>query len=312
MSIKIIELFAGIGTQRKAFENVYGKDNIEIVGISEIDQKALKAYTLLHGKTNNFGDITLINRLPYADVWTYSFPCTDISIAGKQVGLSGQKSSLLYHVQRLLEVSEKPKVLIMENVANLVSDKFIADFEAWIATLKEIGYTTTWKKIKAYEYGGVSIRNRVFAISILGNNKYDFPKATGTQLIVKDILEPPEDKNKISEKCLYAEVQPNYKKSIKLADYGNGGQGNRIYSIFGQGVTLTASGGGKAGSSGGLYARPDGIYKLSGIEMMKLMGWSKEDAIILEKNTTPNELGFLLGNAIDLKVMETIVSNIKI
>lgn len=312
MSIKIIELFAGIGTQRKAFENIYGKDNIEVIGISEIDQRALKAYALLHKKTENFGDISLINRLPYADVWTYSFPCTDVSIAGKQIGLSGKKSSLLYHVQRLLQVSDKPKILIMENVANLASDKFIDDFKAWIEILKEIGYTTTWKKVKSYEYGGVSIRNRVFAVSVLGDEKYNFPKITGTQLTVKDILEVPQDKNKISDECLYAEISPNYKKSIKLADFGNGGQGNRIYSIFGQAVTLTASGGGKAGSSGGLYARPEGIYKLSGIEMMKVMGWTKEDAIILEKNMTPNELGFLLGNAIDLKVMEVIVSNIKI
>ena len=172
--MKLIELFSGIGTQRKAFENIYGNE-IETIGISEIDQRAIKAYNVLHGETHNFGDITKIQQLPQADIWTYSFPCTDLSIAGKKKGFEGEHSSLLFQVKRLLENSPKPKILIMENVANLVSKTFIDDFNKWLDYLSSFGYTTTWKKIKAYEYGSVSIRNRVFAVSILGKEKYIFP-----------------------------------------------------------------------------------------------------------------------------------------
>lgn len=82
--LKVIELFSGIGTQREALRRA--DIPCEIVATSEIDKYASQAYELLHGKTNNMGDITKIERLPKADLWTYSFPCTDISIAGKLGG----------------------------------------------------------------------------------------------------------------------------------------------------------------------------------------------------------------------------------
>ena len=65
----------------------------------------------------------------------------------------------------------------------------------------------------------------------------------------------------------------------KWDDYKNGGQGNRIYSIFGQGVTLTASGGGKAGSSGGLYLRNNSIYKLTPIEIRNNKMYLKDNCL---------------------------------
>ena len=127
--IKVIELFAGIGSQREALKRANIKH--EIVAISENDKYASKAYELLHGPTNNLGDIKNINGLPKADLWTYSFPCTDISLAGKMKGFdkgSNTNSSLLWEVQRLLEVAkannELPKYLLMENVKNIVSNCF--------------------------------------------------------------------------------------------------------------------------------------------------------------------------------------------
>ena len=70
--ITLIELFAGIGTQHYAFSNYADIDNI---GISEIDPRPLKAYKILNGDYNNFGDITKITELPYADIWTYYWRC---------------------------------------------------------------------------------------------------------------------------------------------------------------------------------------------------------------------------------------------
>lgn len=127
--IRVVELFAGIGAQRQALKNV-GIDH-EIVAISEIDKYALLAYEKLHGSTFNLGDICKIEKIPVSDLWTYSFPCTDISLAGRLGGFargSNTKSSLLWEVQRLLEISkvydELPKYLLMENVKNLVSKNF--------------------------------------------------------------------------------------------------------------------------------------------------------------------------------------------
>lgn len=308
--ITLIELFAGIGTQYQAFKNNY---EVKCIGISEIDPRPLKAYKALFGEPNNFGDITKIKELPKSDVWTYSFPCTDLSIAGKQEGFEGKHSSLIYEVYRLLCVSPKPKVLIMENVANICNTKFMSQFQDWIDTLTELGYISTWKKIKANVYGGATIRERVYMISVLDTNiKYTFPPTTYQDKVLQDFLEPVNNEYYIDEYYGPAlNTTKNFFNSVKLCDYKNGGQGNRIYSPYGMGVTLTATGGGKAGSSGGLYCRENKIYKLSPIEMCKVMGWSKEQAQVICSVLTPREVGFCMGNAIDLTVLTKIVEGLK-
>ena len=298
----IIELFAGIGTQLHALKEVYPE--VESLGISEIDVKPLRAYEALLGHPNNFGDITKIQSLPKADIWTYSFPCTDLSIAGKQKGFSGAHSSLIYEVYRLLLSSEKPKILLMENVANICNATFMPKFQEWIDSLKELGYTSSWQKIKAHQYGGGTIRERVFMVSVLDDNIFKFPPTLTIKTTLRDFLEPIDTNYRIDTYNGPADITiPYYNGAKKLTDYNNGGQGNRIYSTLGQGVTLTAQGGGKAGSSGGLYVRDGDIYKLSAIEMCKVMGWNKQDADIICSVLTPREVGFCLGNAIDRNVM---------
>ena len=93
--LKVIDLFAGIGSQTQALKNIGIKH--EIVAISEIDKYAIKSYEAMHGDVNNLGDITKIPELPMADLWTFSSPCQDISVAGKGKGLSkgsGTRSGL--------------------------------------------------------------------------------------------------------------------------------------------------------------------------------------------------------------------------
>ena len=307
----IIELFAGIGTQISALRKI--DPNIRSIGISEIDERPLKAYKALNGEYHNFGDITKINALPYADIWTYSFPCTDLSIAGKQEGFQGKNSSLIYEVYRLLLSSPKPKILLMENVANICNNTFMPKFQEWINSLAQLGYVSSWKKIKAYEYGGATIRDRVFMVSVISPlKKYIFPSAENVKTTLKDFLEPINEEYFIDSYDGPSDITtPYYNGAKKLCDYKNGGQGNRIYSIFGQGVTLTASGGGKAGSSGGLYLRNNSIYKLTPIEICKVMGWTKAEAEKICSVLTPREVGFCLGNAIDRNVLIHIFKGIK-
>lgn len=101
--IRVIELFAGIGAQHQALKQA----NIphDVVAISEIDPGAVRAYEAIHGKVNNLGDITKVEHLPDCDLLTYSFPCQDLSVAGKRKGMakgSGTRSGLLWEVERLL------------------------------------------------------------------------------------------------------------------------------------------------------------------------------------------------------------------
>ena len=186
----------------------------------------------------------------------------------------------------------------MENVANLVSINFIKGFEEWIELLSTLGYSTTWQKMKACDYGGYTIRNRVFAVSVLNDKPFVFPKKIKPSKTVQDIFEPASDEYKVDDGFEY-NGKTDYTKAVKIKDYNNGGQGNRIYAINAPGITLTATGGGKGGSSG-LYLRKEGIYKLSGLEMAKIMGWPREDAIKMCEVASDREMGFVMGNGIDL------------
>lgn len=191
--LRLIELFAGIGSQTQALTNI-GIAH-KVVAISEIDKYAIQSYEAIHGIANNLGDIRKIEELPDADLWTYSFPCQDISVAGKGAGIKeGTRSGLLFEVERLLRVaSEKgtlPKYLLLENVKNLVSKKFKADFDKWLDFLAELGYTNYWKVLNAKDYGIPQNRERVFCVSIRGEHKpFVFPKPKELTIRLRDMID---------------------------------------------------------------------------------------------------------------------------
>ena len=191
--LRLIELFAGIGSQTQALTNIGIAHRV--VAISEIDKYAIQSYEAMHGKANNLGDIRKIEELPDADLWTYSFPCQDISVAGKGAGIKeGTRSGLLFEVERLLRVaSEKgtlPKYLLLENVKNLVSKKFKADFDKWLDFLSELGYTNYWKVLNAKDYGIPQNRERVFCVSIRGKHEpFVFPKPKELTIRLRDMID---------------------------------------------------------------------------------------------------------------------------
>ena len=191
--LRLIELFAGIGSQTQALTNI-GIAH-KVVAISEIDKYAIQSYKSMHGKANNLGDIRKIEELPDADLWTYSFPCQDISVAGKGAGIKeGTRSGLLFEVERLLRVaSEKgtlPKYLLLENVKNLVSKKFKADFDKWLDFLAELGYSNYWKVLNAKDYGIPQNRERVFCVSIRGEHEsFVFPKPKELTIRLRDMID---------------------------------------------------------------------------------------------------------------------------
>ena len=166
-----------------------------VVGISEIDKYAIQSYKAMHGEVTNFGDIREIKSLPDADLWTYSFPCQDISVAGKGAGIKeGTRSGLLFEVERLLiTASEKgnlPKYLLLENVKNLVSKKFKADFDRWLYFLSSLGYTNYWQILNAKDFGIPQNRERVFCVSIRGEHKpFKFPEKRELKLRLRDMID---------------------------------------------------------------------------------------------------------------------------
>lgn len=202
--MRILELFAGYGSQALALENL----GIEFTSdISEIDKYAIQAYEQLHGKTHNWGDVTKIDetKLPYYDLITYSFPCQDISLAGLQRGCdneSGTRSSLLWECERIIR-AVKPKYLLMENVKNLVGEKHKHNFIRWLHVLEMMGYQNYYKVLNAKDYGVPQNRERVFVVSILGCQQYLFPNPIKLEKRLKDVLESDVDeKYYLSQKLI--------------------------------------------------------------------------------------------------------------
>ena len=191
--LRLIELFAGIGSQTQALTNIGVPHTV--VGISEIDKYAIQSYKAMHGEVTNFGDIREIKSLPDADLWTYSFPCQDISVAGKGAGIKeGTRSGLLFEVERLLitasENGNLPKYLLLENVKNLVSKKFKVDFDRWLYFLSSLGYTNYWQILNAKDFGIPQNRERVFCVSIRGEHKpFKFPEKRELKLRLRDMID---------------------------------------------------------------------------------------------------------------------------
>lgn len=204
--LRVLEAFSGVGSQRMALRNL--GIPYEVVAISEIDKYALKSYEAIHGDCPNLGDISQLNvdDIPDHDLFTYSFPCTDISLAGKQASLeegSGTRSSLLWECKKIIK-NKKPKYLLMENVKNLVGKKHKEHFDKWLEWLGSQGYKNYWKVLNAKGFGIPQNRERVFCISILGEHKqYEFPQPIELKLKLKDILEKNVDeKYYLSEKMI--------------------------------------------------------------------------------------------------------------
>ena len=211
--------------QNKGFGYDFMKGKHTITSRTPINK--LKKYYIADKLSNNLGDISKVEILPYADIVTYSFPCTDLSVAGRGEGMvnkcscgyswpidfsnnseslicpscgakvqSSTRSGLLGQVQRLLAVSKKentlPKYLLLENVKNLVGKKFKPQFDAWIRWLDSIGYNTYYQVLNSKNFGIPQNRERIFALSIrkdVDNGNFKFPEQIPLTTRLKDILE---------------------------------------------------------------------------------------------------------------------------
>lgn len=172
--IKILELFSGYGSQRIALERMgYNVDS----DISEINKNAINAYNSMHGETFNYGNIELLDNIEKEyDLMTYSFPCTDLSTAGNQEGLSGKNSGLVNEVIRLLNNSNnKPSILIMENVPTLAK-KYREGLEKIKSELESMGYKNYEFLIKGTDVGIPQKRERFFMVSSFENLEIKEPK----------------------------------------------------------------------------------------------------------------------------------------
>ena len=217
---KILELFGGIGACSKALERL-GID-YEIADYVEIDKYAVKSFNAIHNTNFEPQDITQWDKDIEVDLIMHGSPCQDFSLAGKQAGGdigSGTRSSLMYETIRIVD-KLKPKYVIWENVKNLLSKKHKHNFDAYLETMEQLGYTNYYQVLNAKDYGIPQNRERVFTISILGNDNYEFPKENIQECEVINPLQGISGKSWQFEQNVYSE------NSILRSLKAGGGSGN--------------------------------------------------------------------------------------
>ena len=204
--IRLIELFGGIGSQAMALRDI-GAD-FEHYKLIEFDKYAVQTYNAVHDtrhtthdiRKTHAEDLEIKDKDKYCYLMTYSFPCTDLSVAGRMKGMSKEdwesgnstRSGLLWEVERILkECTELPDVLLMENVPMVHSDQNKKDFDSWCNFLKSKGYINHWQDLNAKDYGIPQNRDRCFMVSILSDNfiDFNFPKPVKLQKVMRDFLE---------------------------------------------------------------------------------------------------------------------------
>lgn len=194
--MKFIDFFAGIGGFRRGMELA----GHECVGFCEFDKFATASYISMHLLTDEqrkaLEDIPIKKRqkeilkeeyrngewyandirrvyagdIPKADCWCFGFPCQDISVAGKQVGFQGNRSSLFFRVMYLvgqLKEEDKPTYLFIENVKNLLSVNGGWDFARLLIEMDRAGYDAEWKVLNSKDFGVPQNRERCFIIGHL-------------------------------------------------------------------------------------------------------------------------------------------------
>lgn len=216
------------------------------VGWSDIDKYACQMHNLIFPQFADkaLGDITKIDWQQVKnnvggqeiDLFTYSSPCQDISQAGKQMGLkegSDTRSALLWQVADAVEVL-RPKYLLQENVAALVSEKFMPDFQKWLDKLSSLGYVSRWARLNAKDYGVPQNRDRVFCLSMRKDVAFDyqFPDPIPLKRKLEDVLQEEVDtrfflKDEAVSKFLQAndkdtcvfhqfEIEPSHENAMAL------------------------------------------------------------------------------------------------
>lgn len=175
--IQILELFGGIGSPRKALINL-GID-VKAIDYVEIDEKAVRSYNAIFNNDLAYKTQNVIGYNLKPDILIHGSPCQDFSIAGYQKGAdegTETRSSLMWETINIInQMGEwKPKVVIWENVKNVLSKHMVHNFNRYIEELNKLGYSSSFETLNAMDFGLPQDRNRVFTISCLDGTYFDF------------------------------------------------------------------------------------------------------------------------------------------
>ena len=311
------DLFCGIGGFRLALEN----KGLKCVFSSEIDTDARATY-MKRFKEAPMGDIRDITpeMMPDFDILCAGFPCQSFSISGSQQGFNSDNGKLFFEIVRIAK-AKQPKVLLLENVPNLAymqSSKVMnrIEKEIWDA-----GYYYDSAILTASHYGLPQARKRLYFVCIRRDVplrwdaprppapwevSYDFWKVVNDCLLPEDQID---DKLYVKGKKMkrFESIRGDRRGVYRIGHINKGGQGDRVYSVYGCSATIQANGGGR-GANAGLYLVNDKIRMLDIPEVKCLMGFPKDYILIAPNRKRQFKL---LGNAVIPQMIELVYDGIK-
>jgi len=315
MALRFIDFCAGIGAGRLGLE----RHGLQCVAYSEINEKAVTSYKLLHdtGSEIECGDLTKINgdTLPQFDIMIAGFPCQTFSIVGKRKGFDDERGQIIYSLIKLLKTKNIP-YFIFENVKGLVNHDKGRTIEVIVKTLDDAGYDVEFKVLNSLNYGVPQMRERVYFIGVrkdlvLKEKRFDWPREMAMPDIKNYLVD---DNNVISEnvqKTLERYLNNKYNKGeytirqLLENEYSvlDTRQSDlRIYT--GKVPTL------RTGRKGILYVRDGKLRSLTGYESLLLQGFDREYAEKIRDRVSESTLLAQTGNAMTVTVVDALCKSL--
>ena len=305
-TMKFIDLFAGIGGIRIAFENA----GFKCVFSNDFDSKCKITYDLNFPGEMVLEDISKIpsSQIPDFDVLTAGFPCQPFSIAGYRKGFKDERGNVFFDIVRILR-DKKPKAFLLENVKNLRSHDKGNTIKIIYQELEKLGYKVTDKVLNAMEYGNIpQNRERIYIVGFLDEynfKKFEFPEKIPLTKTIHDCLElDVDEKYFYNGKPLFERLKDFVTKKDTVYQW------RRQYvreNKKGVCPTLTANMG-EGGHNVPIILTDKGIRKLTPKECANFQGFPKDYKL---PNIADSILYKQFGNSVVVPVVERIAKNIK-
>lgn len=320
--LNYVDLFAGIGGFRLALESFGAK----CVFTSEWDKYAQQVYENNYGEKPH-GDITKVNEvdIPNHDLLCGGFPCQAFSVSGKQKGFKDTRGTLFFDIARILK-HHSPRFVILENVKNILKHNNGQTLSTILKTLDDLNYDVFYELLRGSNFGVPQHRERVFFVCFRKDLKvrnFALSKPDFNMKSVNDILEENINDQEIiinredivlQKSKIDKDLLGNFPtKPLRIGTINKGGQGERIYSTNGTGITLSAYGGGPANKTGA-YLVDGKIRKLTLRECARMMGFPEKFKICENKRQAYTQFGnavivnivqFIISDLIDKKILNT-------
>lgn len=300
--IQTLELFGGIGAPRAALRNI--GIPVKAIDYVEIDEKAVRSYNAMFDHEHHAQNVVGWNLRP--DLLVHGSPCQDFSIAGHQKGGdegSNTRSSLMWETLKIIRSfgEWRPKVVIWENVKNVCSKAMVHNFERYLQEMGRLGYKSSFACLNAFNFGLPQMRERVFTVSVLSKNKFDFKR-----LRFKDAP--------TLEHFLSSDYKPWHLVTQKSVLSCIGSKGIRRATVLHDvAMTITTR---QDRTPAQVIALPNGQYRyLTELECWRLMGFDDSDfysaqMALPECKGMNRTLYKQAGNSMPVPVLESLFSEI--